>query len=85
MDGEMTALSDDFVHFVFNVQLKLFEAVLLKFVLARNMRLGFNLLDLMLQMRMLLGQSSKLFIGGEQMRLKFFFLRVILHERFLLY
>jgi hypothetical protein len=85
MDGGVPAARHDFIHLVFDVQLKLLEALLLKLVLARNMRLGFYLLYLVLQMRMLLGQFSKLLICGKQMRFEFFFLRVILHERYLLY
>jgi hypothetical protein len=85
MDGCVTSVRQDFIHLIFYMQFKFFEALLLKLVLARNMRLGFYFLYLVLQMRMLLGQFPELLIGGEQMRPKFFFLRVILHERYLLY
>ncbi len=85
MDGGVAVVRHNFIHLVFYMQLKLLEALLLKLVLARYMRLGFYLFYLVLQMRMLLGQFSELLIGGEQMRLEFFVLRVILHERYLLY
>jgi hypothetical protein len=55
MDSGMAADRQHFIHLVFYMQFELFEALLLKLVLARNMRLGFYLFYLVLQMRMLLG------------------------------
>jgi hypothetical protein len=55
MNAGVAVARHNIVHLIFNVQLKLLEALLLKLVRARNMWLGFYLFYLVLQMRMLLG------------------------------
>lgn len=55
MSNSVTGVRYDLIHFIFNMQFELLEALLLKFVLTRNMWLGFDLLYLVFQLRMLLG------------------------------
>jgi hypothetical protein len=55
MDSEVPLTGNDFIHFIFNMQFELLEVLLLKLVRARDMRLGFDFLYLVFQMRMLLG------------------------------
>jgi hypothetical protein len=63
------------------MQFHLLETLFLKFVRPRDVGLGLDLFNLVFQQRMLLGKRPKLLAGSEQVRLKVFVLRVLLHER----
>ena len=55
MNAGVTVTRHNIVHLVFDMQFEFLEALLLNLIRAGNMRLGFYLLYLVFQMRMLLG------------------------------
>lgn len=63
IDACVFVVLNDFEHLIFYVKLHFLKALLLKFVLFRDMRFGLDRFNLTLKLRMLLGKRPEFLIS----------------------